>query len=67
MALAILIATAGVVMMSHRPALREGGLKPTLLGLAAGAMFGLSAIGFRGAILSLSDTELCDGRDLQRW
>jgi len=30
-----------------------GGLRPTLSGLAAGAMFGLSAVGFRGAILSL--------------
>ena len=31
----------------------EGGLRPTLLGLASGAMFALSAIGYRGAILSL--------------
>jgi drug/metabolite transporter (DMT)-like permease len=54
MAIAILVATAGVVVMSLRPGL-PGGLKPTLLGLAAGAMFGLSAIGYRGAILSLND------------
>jgi drug/metabolite transporter (DMT)-like permease len=54
MAVAILIATAGVVAMSLRPG-TTGGLKPTLLGLAAGAMFGLSAIGYRGAILSLPD------------
>jgi len=53
MAVAILIATAGVVAMSLRPGV-TGGLKPTLLGLAAGAMFGLSATGYRGAILSLS-------------
>jgi uncharacterized membrane protein len=32
-----------------------GGLKPTLVGLGSGALFGLSAIGFRGAILSLHD------------
>jgi drug/metabolite transporter (DMT)-like permease len=53
MALAILIATGGVVAMSLRPGVPAGGLKPTLLGLGAGAMFGLSAIGYRGAILSL--------------
>jgi drug/metabolite transporter (DMT)-like permease len=37
---------------------REGGgrgWRPTLLGLSAGAAFALSAIGFRGAILSLHD------------
>lgn len=54
MAVAILIATCGVVMMALRPGMPAGGLRPTLLGLAAGASFGLSAIGFRGAILSLS-------------
>ena len=59
---AILIATAGVVIMSTKASLvgrregeqsRLGGIKPTLLGLASGGMFALSAIGFRGAILSL--------------
>ncbi|MFY9893296.1 MAG: DMT family transporter [Xanthobacteraceae bacterium] len=59
---AILIATAGVVIMSTKASLvgkresegsRLGGIRPTLLGLASGAMFALSAIGFRGAILSL--------------
>ncbi len=53
MAIAILIATGGVVVMSLRSGAPAGGLKPTLLGLGAGAMFGLSAIGYRGAILSL--------------
>jgi drug/metabolite transporter (DMT)-like permease len=59
---AILVATAGVVIMSTKPLLarkresegsRLGGIRPTLLGLASGGMFALSAIGFRGAILSL--------------
>jgi drug/metabolite transporter (DMT)-like permease len=54
MAIAILIATAGVIVMSLRPGV-TGGVRPTLLGLAAGGMFGLSAIGYRGAILSLTD------------
>jgi drug/metabolite transporter (DMT)-like permease len=58
LALAIMIATAGVVVMSLKPGAKTrgakaGGLRPTLSGLAAGAMFGLSAVGFRGAILSL--------------
>ena len=56
MAVAILVATTGVLIMSHRPGAGREGLKPALLGLAAGGMFGLSAIGFRGGILSLNDT-----------
>jgi drug/metabolite transporter (DMT)-like permease len=53
LALAILVATMGVVVMSLKPGAAAGGMRPTLSGLAAGAMFGLSAVGFRGAILSL--------------
>jgi drug/metabolite transporter (DMT)-like permease len=53
MALAILIATSGVMVMSLRGAAASGGRRATLLGLCAGALFGLSAIGYRGAILSL--------------
>jgi drug/metabolite transporter (DMT)-like permease len=56
MALAIVIATAGVVLMSIKPGTKfSGSLRPTLLGVGAGALFGMSAIGFRGAILSLKD------------
>lgn len=55
MAIAIVTATAGVVLMSIKPGAPSGGLKPTLMGLVAGGLFGLSAIGFRGAILSLHD------------
>jgi drug/metabolite transporter (DMT)-like permease len=54
--LAIVIATAGVVAMSFNQGLDEltrAGLRPILLGVMAGACFGLAAIGFRGAILSL--------------
>jgi drug/metabolite transporter (DMT)-like permease len=54
LAVAILVATAGVVVMSLKPgAVQAGGSRPTLLGLVAGGMFGLSAIGYRGAILRL--------------
>lgn len=54
LAAAILIATSGVVMMSFKPGVaQEGGYRPTVMGIVAGGMFGLSAIGYRGAILSL--------------
>jgi drug/metabolite transporter (DMT)-like permease len=55
MAAAILIATAGVIVMSVKGGAFGGGWRPTALGLSAGACFALSAIGFRGAILSLHD------------
>ncbi len=57
MMIAILIATAGVVIMSTKPGGMVGGVKPTLIGLASGGMFALSAIGFRGGILSLESTD----------
>ncbi len=61
---AIVVATAGVIVMSAAPlptlpgkrgkeGWGAGGLRPTLIGLASGGMFALSAIGYRGAILSL--------------
>jgi drug/metabolite transporter (DMT)-like permease len=54
---AILIATAGVVITALRPggAKGFGDPKPTLYGLAAAAGFALSAVGFRGAILTVPD------------
>jgi drug/metabolite transporter (DMT)-like permease len=59
MAAAIAVATAGVIVMSVKTGtlgnLASGGVRPTVLGLAAGACFALSAIGYRGAILSLHD------------
>ena len=53
MALAIALATCGVVLIGLRSDAPPN-LGATALGLAAGAMFGLSAICFRGAILSLA-------------
>jgi drug/metabolite transporter (DMT)-like permease len=50
---AILIATSGVITMSTKPGGMVGGVKPTLIGLASGGMFALSAVGYRGAILDL--------------
>jgi drug/metabolite transporter (DMT)-like permease len=50
---AIVIATAGVVVMSYKPGGMTGGIRPTIIGLVSGGMFALSAIGYRGAILDL--------------
>ena len=56
-----MVATAGVVVTSLKPGggrpldAHLGALKPAMLGLVSGAMFGLSAIGYRGAIRSLGD------------
>ena len=72
MAVAILIATAGVMAMSVQPR-GMGSLRPVLLGLTAGAFFALAAVGFRGAIATLADADflmaatftLCVGLTLQ--
>jgi drug/metabolite transporter (DMT)-like permease len=53
MMVAILVATAGVIIMSIKHGGMVGGLRPTLIGLASGGMFALSAVGYRGAILDL--------------
>ena len=53
-AAAIVIATIGVVVISLKPRMNEAGtLRSTLIGLGGGTMFALSAISYRGAILSL--------------
>jgi drug/metabolite transporter (DMT)-like permease len=54
MVVAILVATAGVVTMSLKgKGVIEGGYRPVALGLFSGAVFAISAVGYRGAILSL--------------
>ena len=50
-AVAILIATSGVIVMSLKPG--AGTARSTLIGIGAGTMFALSSIGYRGAILAL--------------
>jgi drug/metabolite transporter (DMT)-like permease len=52
-AVAILIATAGVIVISLKPGASGGTMRSTLIGLGGGTMFALSAISYRGAILSL--------------
>jgi drug/metabolite transporter (DMT)-like permease len=52
--LAIVIATAGVIVISLKPGVASAGTtRSTLIGLGAGTMFAVSAIGYRGGILSL--------------
>ncbi|MBN9425400.1 MAG: EamA family transporter [Burkholderiales bacterium] len=56
---AIVVATTGVWLMSvpagGAQAFGRGSLRPALLGIASGACFALSAVGFRAAILALGD------------
>jgi drug/metabolite transporter (DMT)-like permease len=54
--IAILIATIGVVITALRPGGEKSfaELKPTIIGLVAAAAFALSAVGFRGAIITVS-------------
>jgi drug/metabolite transporter (DMT)-like permease len=53
--IAILIATFGVVITALRPGGEKSfaEIKPTVIGLVAAAAFALSAIGFRGAIITV--------------
>ena len=53
---AIVIATSGVVLLSVAPrelVAQASNLRPALYGLASGALFAVSAIGYRGAIQAL--------------
>jgi drug/metabolite transporter (DMT)-like permease len=52
-AAAILIATLGVIMMSWSKSASTPPLRPLAYGIIAAALFGLSAVTFRGAIRSL--------------
>jgi drug/metabolite transporter (DMT)-like permease len=51
----ILIATTGVVITALRPGAERSfaEFKPTIMGLVAAAAFALSAVGFRGAIITV--------------
>jgi drug/metabolite transporter (DMT)-like permease len=56
--LAIVVATAGVVILSTKPETTKGMLHdwgPAATGLLAGLLFGVAAIGFRGGIISLPE------------
>lgn len=56
LAAAVVIATAGVLVMSS-PSRRSGEVfswRPALLGTASGALFAMAAVGFRGGITALA-------------
>jgi len=54
-AAAIVIATIGVIVISLKPgASQVSTRRSTVIGVVSGALFALSAIGYRGAILSLA-------------
>jgi drug/metabolite transporter (DMT)-like permease len=56
MAIAIVIATAGVVFMSLKPgASTVATMRSTAIGIGAGTMFALSATAYRGSILALGE------------
>jgi uncharacterized membrane protein len=50
-----------VALISVKPQALTGGLTPALLGLSSAALFAASAIGYRGAILSLHQTSFVLG------
>src|SRR5947208_5380651 len=58
MMIAIVIATAGVLVMSYKPGGMTGRIKPTLVGRASCAMFPVSAVGHRRASLDVSSGQL---------
>jgi drug/metabolite transporter (DMT)-like permease len=54
-AAAILIATAGVIIISLKPGAGQAvTVRSTFIGILSGALFALAAVGYRGAILSLA-------------
>ncbi|HMH65346.1 MAG TPA: EamA family transporter [Rhizomicrobium sp.] len=61
MALAIVVAMAGVALISVKPQALTGGITPALLGLSSAALFAASAIGYRGAILALHESHFVLG------
>jgi drug/metabolite transporter (DMT)-like permease len=56
-AAAIVVTTAGVVLVAAKPGfeLANGGARPVLYGIASGGCFALASVGFRGGILELGD------------
>ncbi|HEX7236079.1 MAG TPA: DMT family transporter [Gammaproteobacteria bacterium] len=54
---AIVVATAGVVLIAAKPGLAFGtnGARPVVFGIASGACFAIASVGFRGGILELGD------------
>lgn len=62
--LAIVLATSGVLAVSWPERGTRWALRPVLMGVGSGAMFGISSIGFRGAILAIPDTGFASAASL---
>jgi drug/metabolite transporter (DMT)-like permease len=62
--LAIVLATSGVLAVSWPERGTPWALRPVLMGVGSGAMFGVSAIGFRGAILGIPDADFASAASL---
>lgn len=60
---AIVIATLGVIIMAIQPGKASGmlSMRSTLLGLGAAAMFALSSVGYRGALLAVESPSFIVG------
>lgn len=56
-AAAIVVVTAGVVLVAAKPGFRlgSGGVRPVIFGIASGGGFAIASVGFRGGILELGD------------
>lgn len=56
-AAAIVVTTAGVVLVAAKPGFRFGasGVRPVLYGIGSGGCFAIASVGFRGGILELGD------------
>ena len=56
-AAAIVVVTAGVVLVAAKPgfSLGSGGVRPVIFGIASGGGFAIASVGFRGGILELGD------------
>jgi drug/metabolite transporter (DMT)-like permease len=53
---AIVVVTAGVVLVAAKPGFSlAGGARPVIFGIASGGGFAIAAVGFRGGILELGD------------
>jgi drug/metabolite transporter (DMT)-like permease len=54
---AIIVATAGVVLIAAKPGagLGSSGMRPVVYGLTSGACFAIASVGFRGGIVELGD------------
>ncbi|MEQ1754939.1 MAG: DMT family transporter [Micropepsaceae bacterium] len=54
-AVAIVVATAGVLLIAFKPGekLTRASLRPALYGIASGGLYAIAAVGFRGGILAL--------------